>query len=757
MLAIFSAYARFVLRYPKLCLFIALLFTVHCAYLAKDVRLNNQFAALFTIDNEANQYRSFFRQAFDADDAVLLAIIKPKTADQQFFQILHQATQDLESNPNFVRIISPTNAAIVWQDDDSVVVDPVFDEFHPLAADKLKTLLRESSLTRGNLIAEKQELYVVIAQMPTEFDRYDRVKGPAKEFQQQIEQSFSDKNTATYFAGMAFMRVGIMKLMMQDLLMLVPLTAIMVMLFSYALFRSKSVVVIAFLSSIFGVMATLGLIGLCKDDINQLSLTFPILIMVIVVANTVHFFHRYHSEISQGKTVEQAVTIVTQRIGIASLLSCFTTMIGFYTLMTANMPALFGFGFYVGTGVMLSFFGVMLIIPPLLLLTQPKLQLLSLPRLSSKLDRFTADIIAPNRVKKVCAVGALVLLLSSVAAYYVQYDYFLSGMLAPSHPQAIASRILDKHISGSLPVEISLLGEKQAFKQPENLEKALQLRQWLGANLQGHWYGLADLLFSLNQAIDNSESLPSSSSAISQLLLLAEDGQQGNLQQLVSKDYSHTRIKGRIPDIGAERLMQLQHAFDQQAKELFADTQVAAKMTGELPVYYEGMNQITVELIRSVLFALVLVVLTIWLVFRSASFAIASIFPNILPIVFGLACYAMLGESVNPLPAIALCIGIGIAVDDTIHLFARFNEEVAKGKNSQQAVLDTVREIKGALMTTSAILISGFMVFFFSAFTWNRELGMLGAILILLALLADLILTPAILSLQKSQSHEQHE
>ena len=57
-----------------------------------------------------------------------------------------------------------------------------------------------------------------------------------------------------------------------------------------------------------------------------------------------------------------------------------------------------------------------------------------------------------------------------------------------------------------------------------------------------------------------------------------------------------------------------------------------------------------------------------------------------------------------------------------------------------------VEEVKGALITSSVILMAGFAMFLFSGFTWNRDLGWLGAFLILVALLADLIFTPAILS-----------
>ncbi len=755
MLKFFSFYARFVLAKPKTCLFIALCLIVSFAYLGKDVRLDNNFSSLFSINNEANDYRKFYRQQFDADDAVLIAILQPEIVDKDFFQSMVAISEQLEKNPHFIKVYSPLTSSIVWSDEEAIYVDPLYDKDWPLSIEKMLSLMRESPFTAGRLVSSQSNTFAIVVQMPNNYDGYEKVKAPAEDFKHIVAAHLNDQSVQQHYAGMAFTRVGILGLMLQDLIMLVPITTLVVMLFMYGLFRNHLVVALSLASSVFGVGATVALIGLNNDNINQLTLTFPILIMVIVVANNVHFYHRYFNELKQGKTLEQAVFITTQRIGIASVLSCFTTMIGFYTLMTADMPALFSFGFYVGTGVMLSFFGVMLIVPPSLLLFAPQENTKhsrSTDNNSDKddaIDRAVTRIISPAWRKWICSLGVVLLLGSAYAASQVKYDYFLSDMLTYNHPQSVASRLMDKELSGALPLEISLLGKINDFKDAKNLLAMQQLSTWLSEQTgSSHWLSLANLVSSLNEAIDGQAIIPQQVGAVEQLLLLAEGSSDDIVHQLVSEDFSHARIKGSIEDIGADTLMQIRDDFKLYAKTALQGTGIKAEMTGELPVYYEGMNQITVELIRSVLFALVLVVLTILLVFRSVSFAIASIFPNILPIVFGLACYSLLGESVNPLPAIALCIGIGIAVDDTVHLFARFNEEIAKGKNSQDAIIDTIKAIKGALISTSTILTAGFFVFFFSAFTWNRELGMLGAILIVLALLADLILTPTILSLQ---------
>ena len=88
--------------------------------------------------------------------------------------------------------------------------------------------------------------------------------------------------------------------------------------------------------------------------------------------------------------------------------------------------------------------------------------------------------------------------------------------------------------------------------------------------------------------------------------------------------------------------------------------------------------------------------------------AIASVFPNVLPIMIGLGLYSLSGEKLNPLPGVAFCIAIGIAVDDTVHLLARYQEQLKKSNNAYQAMLLALQKVTPALLHTSIILVSGF-------------------------------------------------
>ena len=330
------------------------------------------------------------------------------------------------------------------------------------------------------------------------------------------------------------------------------------------------------------------------------------------------------------------------------------------------------------------------------------------------------------------------------------YNYFLSDMLNDDHEQVLAAAAMEENLSGSVPLEISVRGPTDSFKQPDNLKALDDLALWIKQQGYGdNNQSLASIVKALNKGVSGQAQIPASTDAIAQLLLLAEGSSDGIVEQLVNDDYAHARITVQTLDMGANDLALLMQALADYQQQYLIPLEMTARITGDVPVVYGGMNHLTHELIRSVLTALVFIIITIVLVFRDWQLALGAIFPNVLPLTLGLAIFSLSGIGLNPLPGIVFCMGLGIAVDDTIHSFSRFNEERQAGKTRQQSILDTVRHIKGALFTSSLIMSLGFLVFLFSQFSWTRDMGWLGAVLILVALLADILFTPAVLSMGK--------
>ena len=96
--------------------------------------------------------------------------------------------------------------------------------------------------------------------------------------------------------------------------------------------------------------------------------------------------------------------------------------------------------------------------------------------------------------------------------------------------------------------------------------------------------------------------------------------------------------------------------------------------------------------------------------------------------------------------SIVTTMTLGIVVDDTVHFLSKYQRARREfGCTSPDAVRIAFRTVGRALLTTSLVLVAGFIVVSFSSFELNAGMGKLTALVIALALLADFFLLPPLL------------
>ena len=97
--------------------------------------------------------------------------------------------------------------------------------------------------------------------------------------------------------------------------------------------------------------------------------------------------------------------------------------------------------------------------------------------------------------------------------------------------------------------------------------------------------------------------------------------------------------------------------------------------------------------------------------------------------------------------AMIASVAVGIAVDDTIHVYHGFIHRVRSGIKPVAAIIRTYRQAGRAVMTTTIILSAQFLVLLASQFVPTTHFGLLTCVGLVVALLFDLVLLPAILIL----------
>jgi predicted RND superfamily exporter protein len=134
---------------------------------------------------------------------------------------------------------------------------------------------------------------------------------------------------------------------------------------------------------------------------------------------------------------------------------------------------------------------------------------------------------------------------------------------------------------------------------------------------------------------------------------------------------------------------------------------------------------------------------------RSVPLGIVSLVPNVLPAILAFGLWGWLIGDVNLGSTVVTTMTFGIVVDDTVHILMHYQRHKRAGMSQEDALRETFRTVGTALMVTSIAICSGFIVMTQSGFAINQHLGGLTAIVIVLALVTDLILLPALLKRTK--------
>jgi predicted RND superfamily exporter protein len=180
-------------------------------------------------------------------------------------------------------------------------------------------------------------------------------------------------------------------------------------------------------------------------------------------------------------------------------------------------------------------------------------------------------------------------------------------------------------------------------------------------------------------------------------------------------------------------------------KNRFPDCTITT--TGVTALFVEMLNNVMATMARSYVVALVLISLLMIVMLGKLRMGLLSMIPNLFPII---VIMGLMGWLEIPLDFGTVLIGsitIGLIVDDTIHFLHNFSKYYEQYGDPTKATATTLKTVGRAMLVTSLVLIGGFLCNNLSELSFNKNCGILIASTIVVALVTDFLLTPAILSL----------
>ncbi len=570
--------------------------------------------------------------------------------------------------------------------------------------------------------------------------------------------------------GLVIFNQAFMEVSLRDLKILVPASfaamILMLVLLTGGLGGTLAIMLVVALS----VMTAVGLGGWVGLPMTAPSAVAPVVVLTVAIASCVHIFsslvHHMRNDSSRAPAdrdaggppslladggIKRSAIVESMRINLQPVfLACLTTALGFLSMNFSESPPLRHLGTFVAFGVGAAFVLSVTLLPALLSL---------LPiRVRATRDRRDAAMAALGEfvIRRRRALGwgfcAIVLALVVSIPRNELNDVFLHYFDESVEFRRDADFTVE-NLTGLYTMEYALAaGAPGAITDPAYLSDLAAFAEWYRQQPETiHVNAISDTFRRLNMSMHGDDPaeyrLPASGELAAQLLLLYElslpFGLDLNNQIDVGK--SATRMTVATQTLSSNDVI----ALDRRALRWLADN--APNITrvesagGTLMFAHFGRRNIVAMLLGTTI-ALVGISFVLILALRSLRLGIASLVPNLVPGALGFGIWGWAVGEVGVSLSMVTAMTLGIVVDDTVHFLSKYRRARRElGHDSPDAVRVAFRTVGRALVTTSLVLVAGFVVVSFSSFELNASMGRLTALVIALALLADFFLLPPLL------------
>ena len=192
----------------------------------------------------------------------------------------------------------------------------------------------------------------------------------------------------------------------------------------------------------------------------------------------------------------------------------------------------------------------------------------------------------------------------------------------------------------------------------------------------------------------------------------------------------------------------LEQAVDQAVATLPVDEQSRFSVvhTGMLPLLADAHPALMRDLVVSFSASFILITITLSLGLRSLRLGFLSMLPNVFPIITVFGIMGWIRPTIDPGTMMTASIGLGIAVDDTVHFLTWFQRGRTEGLTPHAAVRHAYQHCGKAILRTTIICGAGLAVYGISSFAPAARFGILVSLLLAAAVIGDLVFLPALLS-----------
>jgi predicted RND superfamily exporter protein len=530
--------------------------------------------------------------------------------------------------------------------------------------------------------------------------------------------------------------------------------------------RSTMLVGMIFLLSTLAALIGLAQVWITGGSMNLVLVVMPILLGLLSLSAAVHLVNYYREESAHGDP-DAALKGSIRKAFLPSFLSAATTAIGLGSLATSEIGPVRDFGIYAASGTMISFVLLFLWLPFGLDWWSRRQRTKAVPTTHAEPPRWLASMadFVIARYRLVLALCAVLFIGCGLGTLYIDTTVKPTRFFQTSSDTYQDIHWVDTVIGPHVSLEVVLdfdqntnsLSALERLDVVRRVEAAVAELPDVGNTMSAATFVPPDRIFEhepgQRMSFRQIAAVNKLMSSLDNLDYFHEDQVERG-----AKDRGHQRyrVTARLEALNRVSYEQFTDQLRGKVEPVLAaladenSAGIRATYTGMDPVFFRAQRKLLEGLQSSFLTAFVLIGLVMCVLLRGPGAGLVSMLPNVFPAVFIFGTMGWLNLITGDMPVdvgsmMTASVAMGIAVDGTLHFLSWFRRGVTDGLSRVEAVRGAYLNCGNAMLQTALIAGLGQLVLGMSGFLPVSRFGIMMCLLLFAGVLADLLLTPALL------------
>lgn len=765
-------YADFILKWRWAVIILSLLVAGVFASGMPNLSFSNNYRVFFSEANPELKAFEQFQNTYTKNDNILF-VLQPADKDltkQYMAEVIETITEKSWQIPYSIRVDSVTNfqhsKAVGF--DDLEVNDLIRDgaQISEAELDQRWQTAKDEPLLYGFLTARDMEttgINVTLQYPEKSLSEVPEAVGKARQIKAEIEAAYPDIHIA--LTGVSMMNASFAEAGQGDAATLTPLMYLILILVMAVALRSLSATLTSVLVIGFSGAVAMGWAGHVGISLTPISVTAPTVILTLAIADSIHVLISMISHMREGQDKREALRNALRINFMPVTITSITTIVGFLALNTLDTPPFHDLGNITAVGIAAAWAYSLSFLPAMMSLLPMKVKQVEgkSKGLTGLLDKYAEFVIAKRRSVLVTSSLVAVILIAMIPRIeindqWVEYfDY--------SIPFRGDAEFGMNELTGVYLIEFSIPANGAGgVNEPEYLASLAAFTDYLRATPGvEHVYSYSDIIKRLNKNMHGDDEswyrIPEDRELAAQYNLLYEISLPYglDLNDRIDIDKAASRVTVTLGNLTTRETREFNANAEAWLRENTPDY-MHTMATGPTVMFSHISERNIHGMLRGNAVAIIIISILLMVSLRSIGMGALSLIPNAVPILMTFGLWAVTFANIGMAAAGVSAVALGIVVDDTVHFLSKYlRARREKGMNQQDAVRYAFHTVGVALVVTTIILTLGFLVMAMSSFQVNEQLGLMTAATMIIALIVDFTLLPALLMMKKNKPDEQKE